>query len=187
VTLLVHICCGGCFDAALAGLREEFGPSLAVRGYFYNPNIHPLLEFRRRLKAVKVLNEALALPVEYEERYGLELFLQEIWQGGQAGRCRRCYRARLLAAARRAAELECEAFTSTLCVSGHQEHGEIRQAAAAAGAAWGVEFLYRDLRVWPARIPPRRGLYRQQYCGCVFSEEARYRETGRELYRGPGG
>jgi len=185
--ILLHICCAHCLEQTLAGLRNEFGDALDVVGYWFNPNIHPLLEYRRRLKAVRVLNEALQLPIHYEEAYGLESFLYEIFQDGKANRCSRCYRYRLNATARKAADLDIDVFSSTLIVSQQQDHRSIRQEAAHASEAWAVEFLYRDLREIAATIPRRKGIYAQQYCGCIFSEETRYRDTGKDLYRGPGG
>ncbi len=185
--ILVHVCCAHCLEATLAGLKHEFGDKLQAHGYFYNPNIHPLIEFRKRLKAVKVLNEVLRLPMDYEEAYGLDAFLRTVWASGAAERCRRCYDERLGATARHARAHGFEAFTSTLCVSGHQHHDEIRAAGESAAAREGVRFAYRDLRAWPARTPRRRGVYAQQYCGCIFSETERFRTTRKELYKGPSG
>jgi hypothetical protein len=185
--VLLHICCAHCMEAALNGLREEFADALEVEGYFYNPNIHPLLEFRKRLKAVKVANEALRIPVRYHEDYGLEVYLREIWDGGAGGRCRRCYDERLKAIAQLAAEAGFEVFTSTLCTSRQQDHAAIRQAGEAAAEAWALAFLYRDWRDQARVLRKRPGIYRQQYCGCIFSEAERYAATGQELYRGPGG
>lgn len=184
--LLLHACCAPCLDQCYAGLFAEFGRELDVTCAFINPNIHPLLEFRKRLKAVQVLNESLRLPLVLQREYGLMQFLQDVWDGGKAGRCKRCYRERFLAAARLAAEKGVGIFSSTLCASQEQDHRDMRQAGEEAAVAWGVEFLYRDWRALADSVPRRRGLYRQQYCGCIFSEEERYRATETDLYRGPG-
>jgi predicted adenine nucleotide alpha hydrolase (AANH) superfamily ATPase len=97
---------------------------------------------------------------------------------GREGRCGRCYRERLGRAAARARELACDAFTTTLLISRHQDQREIRAAAAVAAAAAGVTFFDVDLREWDAeshRLAREMGLYVQGYCGCIYSEEERYR------------
>ncbi|MHC4883511.1 MAG: epoxyqueuosine reductase QueH [Planctomycetota bacterium] len=184
--LLLHICCAHCLDKVRCGFQSEFGEALSLYGYFYNPNIHPLLEFRKRLKAVKVLNERLKLPIVYDEEYGVSDFLRECWAKGELARCRLCYRQRLVRAAREARRLGVAHFSSTLCVSQHQNHDWIRAAGEEAGQAEGVTFLYRDMRTLSCEVPKRSGIYSQQYCGCIFSEEERYRDTRKELYRGSG-
>lgn len=181
--VLIHICCAGCFAKCLAGLRGEFGDALEPRGFWYNPNIHPLLEYRRRLKAVKVYLERDPVLVDYLDPYGLVEFLNVLDGAYQAPeRCRRCYAMRLRQAARHAAEQEIPYVTSTLVTSAHQNHDDIRAAGEAAARDFGVTFLYRDLRA--AEPDPKlvQGLYKQSYCGCVFSEEERYRTTSKHLY-----
>ncbi len=186
--LLVHICCADCFARTLAGLRLEFGDGFAVRGFFYNPNIHPLLEFRRRMKSVHVYLERDPVPVVFDDTYGLEMFCARVHPGYRTPRrCRTCYDLRLGTTAARAAELGCSAFTTTLTTSRHQDHTLIRTAAEEAAVKHGVRFMYRDLR--ESEVAPRlvSGLYRQQYCGCVFSEAERFGATSRHLYRGRAG
>ncbi|MFH0910800.1 MAG: epoxyqueuosine reductase QueH [Planctomycetota bacterium] len=182
--VLLHICCAHCMDKMLAGLRAEFGARLEVLGFFYNPNIHPLLEFRKRLKAVRVLNETLRIPIDYHEPYGLEDFLRFVWRPCDPNRCRRCYDLRLFRAAQHAHALGLDAMTTTLCVSPHQDHVAIREAGEEAAEAHAVKFLYRDLRSVAEETPRRIGIYAQQYCGCIFSENERFVSTNRELYKG---
>jgi hypothetical protein len=183
--ILIHICCADCFAKTLAALRAEFGPDQDFRGLFANPNIHPLLEFRRRMKAVQVYTERDPVPVEYDATYGLRPFCHAV-HGHLAPpeRCRICYRMRLEAAAGRARALHAEAFTSTLLTSTHQDHRLIRAEADRAAERAGVPFLYRDLRAAEAPEGVLKGLYRQGYCGCIFSEEERYAPTNTHLYRG---
>ncbi|MCX7935950.1 MAG: epoxyqueuosine reductase QueH, partial [Planctomycetota bacterium] len=89
-------------------------------------------------------------------------------------RCRLCYRLRLTRTAQRAAEMGCSAFTTTMVASQHQDHELLRAEAEAAAAAAGVAFLYRDFRAAAPEVRLIRALYRQQYCGCIFSEAERY-------------
>ena len=157
-----------------------------MTGFFYNPNIHPLLEFRRRLKSLKVLQERLPLPVVYVEDYGLREYLERVyWRG--AGRCAGCYGLRLRRTAREARQRGLEAFSTTLFASTRQDHALLRRVAGECAEAEGVELLYRDWRGLAEESRRRAGemrLYLQQYCGCIFSEYERFRDTSRHLYRG---
>ncbi len=185
--ILIHACCAHCLAKTLAGLRGEFGTEADLRAFWYNPNIHPLLEYRRRLKAVRVLHERDPAPLEIVDEYGLMPFCQALAGEFDApARCAVCYRLRLDRAAARARELGLAAFTSTLVTSTHQSHAPIREAGDAAAAAHDVAFLYRDLRAVKVEPKAAQGLYRQQYCGCVFSEADRFRDTSKHLYKGGG-
>lgn len=181
--VLMHVCCAPCFCAPLEELRGE---GMEVTGYFYNPNIHPLLEFRKRLKALKVMQEAAGVEVIWEEEYGLGGFLQAVY--GQPGpRCELCWALRMGATARLAGERGFDAFSTTLLISPHQDHEAVRRIAQEAAERCRVTFLYRDFRPLRGRseeMAKKRMLYRQQYCGCLFSEYERYKDTTRELYRG---
>ncbi|MDP6438458.1 MAG: epoxyqueuosine reductase QueH [Candidatus Brocadiia bacterium] len=180
--VLLHTCCGACTIGPLEDLRGE---GHEVTGYFYNPNIHPLLEFRRRLKAQKLLAERVKLAMSCEEDYGLREFLDRVdWRG--PGRCADCYRLRLERAAAVAGERGFEAVTTTLLASAHQDHELVRSVGEGCAAA-GARFLYRDWRPLAQECPEqarRMGLYLQQYCGCMFSEFERFQDTRLHLYRG---
>ena len=182
--VVLHICCAPCLAGPLKLLRDE---GLEVTGFFYNPNIHPLIEFRRRLKALKVFRESDDAPMVFCEEYGLEEFLREVYDKASSPpeRCRNCYKLRLTATAATAKKLEARAFTTTLLASRHQDHEMIRNTGAEIGESQGIEFLYRDMRPTCGLSDDtarRRHLYRQSYCGCVFSEFERYRETTKHIY-----
>ena len=182
--LLVHICCAPCLIGPLERLRAEH---MDVEGIFYNPNIHPFLEFRKRMKALHVVLESDDLAVEIDRTYGLEKFVTEIYAPERRRRCENCYTLRLRHTARRAHERGFDAFTTTLLVSPHQNHELIREVGDRAAAEAGTPFLYRDFRPLNDRShaqAKRRRLYLQSYCGCCFSEYERFRNTTRELYRG---
>jgi epoxyqueuosine reductase len=155
--------------------------------FFFNPNVHPLLEFRRRLKAVQVLADHERLPLVAAGAYGLESFLDALGPRRSApDRCRVCYQMRLDAAAAHAAAHAFPRFTSTLLVSPQQDREAICRIGHEAASRHGVTFLDTD---WRARhdlgldLARRRQLYRQQYCGCIFSEADRYRDSAEHLYR----
>jgi len=184
--ILLHVCCAECLLGPLDDLQRG-----GLLGLFYNPNIHPLIEFRRRLKAVKVLAEQRGVEVLCDETYGLWDFLGSVdWRRrddeGRRTRCRACYRLRLQRTAEVAAERGLEAFSTTLLVSRHQMHDAVRQVGEEVARDTGVAFAYHDWRHLAERghdEARRRSLYRQQYCGCVFSEYERYRDTGLHVYR----
>jgi predicted adenine nucleotide alpha hydrolase (AANH) superfamily ATPase len=154
-----------------------------VQGYFYNPNIHPLLEFRRRLKAARVLGEAEKFPIAFDEEYGLRKFLKDV-DYSDGGRCRDCYEMRLVRTAEYARANGFDAFTTTLLVSHEQDNELLMVLGRRIAAGRGLEFYGEDLRYAQARgraLAKKRSLYRQQYCGCIFSEYERYKDTGKYL------
>jgi predicted adenine nucleotide alpha hydrolase (AANH) superfamily ATPase len=164
------------------------GPDGRWQAFFCNPNIHPLIEFRRRLKAVQVVAHDLRWPLTAEEGYGLQEFLEQVdWRTDR--RCRDCYRLRLRTTAEVARRQGYDHFTTTLLTSTQQPHELVRQIGDEVGREAGVTFVAEDWRSLSRRgyeEARRRSLYRQQYCGCIFSEFGRYRNTGLHLYRGGG-
>ncbi len=175
--LLLHICCAVCACALTEKFRQE---GIEVIGYFYNPNIHPFQEFQKRLRAVEVLAEQEKLTVHYERDYGLDKFLQGVMPHGRlsdSGRCPKCYRMRLEQAAQKARELGCGKFTSTMIVSPQQQQSAIRAIGSEVAQSAGVKFRYEEITgLYPQskEMAKKRMLYRQQYCGCIFSEGERY-------------
>lgn len=182
MNVLLHVCCALCYAKALPGILPELQGG-AFAAFWFNPNIHPLIEYRRRLKAVRVFSERLPHALHIDDEYGLAEFCRRTARTQERpGRCSVCYDWRLERTAQRARELGLEAFTTTLCTSPHQDHARIQASGERAAAAHGVRFLYRDWRECEADEALLRGIYRQQYCGCVFSEEERYRTTTLHLY-----
>jgi predicted adenine nucleotide alpha hydrolase (AANH) superfamily ATPase len=158
---------------------------------FFNPNIHPLLEFRRRVKALRLYLERDPLQAEIDGNYGLPAYLAAVLNADgtipeRRERCRRCYLFRLGRAAELAATQGYEAFSSTLLASREQDRDLVAEAGREAGEARKLRFVVADLRQFSAPDKLLRGIYKQQYCGCVFSEEERYRNTNKHVYR-PGG
>jgi epoxyqueuosine reductase len=181
-SLLVHACCGECALSILEPLRRWGSFSL----YFHNPNIHPLLEFRRRLKSLQVLADYVDLDLVAEDRYDPKAWLRGVpWD--RPARCLACYRERLAATATAAAERGFTAITTTLLASVHQDHEAVRVIGQEEAAARGLAFHYEDWRPLASQghdEARRRNLYRQQYCGCLFSEDERFAPTRLHLYRG---
>ncbi len=171
--VLLHICCGPCSIYPLKSLREE---GHELRGYFFNPNIHPYTEFQKRLETMKDYAEKEQLPVIIDDNYELDEFLrQAAFREGE--RCRSCYATRLRRAAQVAKKGKFEAFTTTLLVRPFQKHELIQEIGTAIGTELGIPFLYRDFRPGfkeGVEISKMEGMYRQQYCGCIYSERDRY-------------
>ena len=180
--ILLHVCCASCAIGAFEALREE---SFDPVGYFCNPNIHPLIEFRRRLKAVKVLRDRLKLDIECDENYGLREFLHAV-TGSEDERCPICYSLRFDAACAKAKELGIGLVTTTLFGSPHQDHEIMARVGKEEASKHGVEFVVRDFRsrhqLGKEKARAMK-LYSQQYCGCIFSEYERYKNSGLHLYK----
>lgn len=173
MTTLLHICCANCAIYPVKILRDR---GAAVTGYFFNHNIHPYQEFRRRLDAVDDYAGQVELPMIIDDTYALDEFLANV-AAAPAQRCTYCYQSRLEATARTAAERGFDSFSSSLLYSRYQQHELIRACGDALGERYGVEFVYEDFRAgWQEGIVSSKamGLYRQQYCGCIYSERDRY-------------
>lgn len=173
MNILLHICCGPCALFPLGTLRAS---GHEVTGFFYNHNIHPYLEYARRLDTAREMAEQETLPMIIRDEYDLEGFLANV-AAAPDKRCRYCYASRLQATAAVAAEHGFDAFSASLLYSRFQRHDEIRELGEQAAQEYGVLFYYEDFRPgWQEgiRLSKERGLYRQQYCGCIYSEKDRY-------------
>lgn len=171
--ILLHTCCGPCSLYPLRNLRKA---GHSVTGFFYNHNIHPYQEYVRRLGAVQEMAEQEALPLLMRNDYDLEGFLANVAHLPEK-RCSYCYTSRMRATAAAAAEHGFEAFSSSLLYSRYQLHEEIRALGEQAAREFDVVFYYEDFRPgWQEgiRLSKEQGLYRQQYCGCIYSEKERY-------------
>ncbi len=171
--ILLHTCCGPCAIYPLSRLRAQ---GHQVSGYFYNPNIHPFREFKKRLAALRIFADREGFEVVYDSNYGLREYLRKVVHREQE-RCRICYDMRLGEVARLAAEQGFEAFSTTLLYSRYQQHGEIRSQGEELAVRHGLVFHYEDFRQgWQEGIDRSIALelYRQPYCGCIYSEQERY-------------
>jgi predicted adenine nucleotide alpha hydrolase (AANH) superfamily ATPase len=147
-----------------------------VTGFFYNHNIHPYQEYVRRRDAVLLMAELEVLPLIMRDAYDLEGFLANVASQPDQ-RCSYCYASRLRAAAETAVSEGFDAFSASLLYSRYQRHEEIKELGEQIGREYGVGFHYEDFRRgWQEgiRLSKEMGLYRQQYCGCIYSEKERY-------------
>jgi hypothetical protein len=151
-------------------------------GFFYNPNIHPFTEYRKRLDAVREFSLRAGFDVLVRDGYDLDEFLARVAGKGPA-RCEQCYRMRLDIAASTAREKGHSLFTTSLLYSKFQKHDLIIGVAREVASSHRIDFYYEDYRQgWREGIVESKamGLYRQQYCGCIYSERDRYRREARE-------
>ena len=173
MNILLHICCANCAIYPVRVLREA---QHTVTGFFFNHNIHPYREYQKRLDAVRDYTEKTALPLICQDEYQLETFLAEV-ASDPAGRCTYCYQSRLQRTAEYAFRHGFDGFSSSLLYSRYQNHTLIRQCGEELAREYGIPFLYQDFRSgWQEGIRDSKamGLYRQQYCGCIYSEKDRY-------------
>jgi predicted adenine nucleotide alpha hydrolase (AANH) superfamily ATPase len=172
--LLLHICCAPCSTHVLNLLTGRFD----VTGYFYNPNIHPESEYRRRLTEAErhCRDKSISLlPSIYQPRDWFSLIngYEAAPEGG--ARCAVCFRARLEETARTAAAHQFDCFGTTLTLSPHKDAPLINRIGMEAGKRHHLRFHEADFKKGngygeSCRLSRALGLYRQNYCGCVFSK-----------------
>jgi predicted adenine nucleotide alpha hydrolase (AANH) superfamily ATPase len=173
MNLLLHICCAPCSLYSWQALEEK-GHSLC--GFFFNPNIHPYREFKKRKEALRSLSEQEGKKMIIDERYLLDDYLRAVVHHEEK-RCELCYRMRLEETARKAKEKGMEGISTTLLISPYQKHDLLREMGERIAAEHGLKFVYEDLRPGfrtSMRLAAEKGLYKQGYCGCIYSEKERY-------------
>jgi predicted adenine nucleotide alpha hydrolase (AANH) superfamily ATPase len=173
MNILLHICCANCAIYPVTMLRQQ---EHEVTGFFYNHNIHPYQEFRKRLNTTLEYANQVKLPLVVNDNYHLDEFLAHVAQKPEQ-RCKYCYQSRLRVAAEQAHKTGADAFTTTLLYSRYQQHDAIVDYGRQLAAEFQLTFFYEDYRRgWNEgiKISKQMGLYRQQYCGCIYSERDRY-------------
>jgi len=173
-SLLLHVCCAHCAAYSIEYWRKRgFEPT----AFWFNPNIHPQTEYQQRLEAIRSLSSTMNFPLIVTD-FDAIVYFQAV-SVNVTDRCRFCFILRLRETASRARADGYHAFSSTLLISPHQKHELIQEAGNNAAAQFNVEFLYTDLRKRYSdsrRITKPLNLYRQQYCGCIYSELERESE-----------
>ena len=170
--LLLHMCCGPCAVYPVQVLKKE---NINIHAMFFNPNIHPYLEYKSRLESAKLFSEKEDIPFEELDGYGLDSFLKKAVFA--KSRCYECYDTRLERIALEAKERGFDAFSTTLLVSPYQKHELLTNMGKEIGDKYGIGFLYKDFRDGFREGKQKArdmGLYMQKYCGCIYSEKERY-------------
>ena len=174
--LLMHTCCAPCSVYCIDTLREE---GIEPIVYWYNPNIHPYMEYKARRDTLKEYTKSIGIEAIFEEDYGLEAFCKNVINDLENRCVNYCYKVRMEQTVKYAKENGYDAFTTTLFVSPYQKHEELKKLCEELAKKYEIEFLYRDFRVGfrQGQAKARElGLYMQKYCGCIFSEQERYQK-----------
>lgn len=177
--LLLHTCCGPCLVYPYTYLKEQ---GFETTAYFYNPNIHPFREFKRRLTSLQDLSSFDTIPLVVEKEYGYTDFARKV-VFNEEKRCSICYSMRLKKTVHHASKNGFTAFTTTLLYSKYQNHSLIIEKCNEYSLKYGIDFIYFDFREgWQRGIDEslRKQLYRQPYCGCIYSEQERYDKSLRK-------
>lgn len=171
--LLMHICCSNC---CIYPLEIFHAKGIDVQGLWFNPNIHPFTEYAQRLHSLRELQNIWNFDIEYIDDYPLDHFLNSIVKTG-TDRCVICYSLRLDRTASAAKKMNVRTFTTSLLASPYQKFDMIIKIGKEVGRKHGVTFYHDDFRSgWDIsrNISREFRLYRQKYCGCIYSEMERH-------------
>ena len=179
--LLLHSCCAPCSSYVLEYLSQYF----EVTVFYYNPNIYPESEYTKRvLEQQKLISEMrfkhpvtfIAGNYDSEKFYNMARGLENVKEGGE--RCFKCYELRLREAAKIAKNGEYDFFTTTLSISPLKNAQKLNEIGMLLAEEYGIEYLLSDFKKKngykrSVELSEQYGLYRQDYCGCVFSMKER--------------
>lgn len=174
--LLLHTCCAPCLIYPLERLVDK---GFEVTGLFYNPNVHPFMEYQNRRQAVEDFIKPNNVAVIYPE-YNPAQFFQAVNFKETSGRCFICWSLRLKTTARIAKEKGFTYFSTTLLVSPYQDQELLKKIGTDISGEIGVDFYYEDFRTGfkKAHDTARaENIYCQKYCGCLYSEIERCRQS----------
>ena len=176
-TLLLHACCAPCSSYTLEYLSEYFD----ITVFYYNPNISPKEEYDKRVVELNRLVSEMPLsgpvrvvPGRYDpqEFYDIARGLENVPEGGE--RCFKCYELRLRESAKIAAELKSDFFCTTLSISPYKNAEKLNEIGEIIAAETGISYLTSDFKKRNGykrsiELSAEYNLYRQDYCGCVYS------------------
>ncbi|MGN0434177.1 MAG: epoxyqueuosine reductase QueH [Bilifractor sp.] len=182
--LLLHSCCAPCSSYVL----EYLSPYFFITDFYYNPNISPTEEYRKRVSEMQRLIREMPLPhpVEFEEGvydpdrfYEMARGKEDIPEGGE--RCFACFEMRLREAAQEALRLHMDYFTTSLSISPLKDAQKLNEIGIRLGEEYGVPYLVSDFKKKngfrrSTELSREYHLYRQNYCGCVYSRRQAERE-----------
>ncbi len=176
-SLVLHSCCAPCSSYCLEYLSSCFH----ITVFYYNPNIYPKEEYEKRVREQERFIAKLPVnnPVSFfAGEYDTDRFyqtvkgLEKMPEGGE--RCRQCYKLRLSETAKFAACRGADYFTTTLSISPHKNAQAINEIGVTIGTEYGVSWLFSDFKKKDGfkrstELSNQYGMYRQDYCGCIFS------------------
>jgi predicted adenine nucleotide alpha hydrolase (AANH) superfamily ATPase len=171
--LLLHVCCAPDLTHPFTLLREDY----SVSAFFYNPNIHPEEEYYKRIGETRKLSKLWGIPLlegEYnaEDWFNITAQYKNEPEGGK--RCELCFKFRLEKTAQLAKEKGYSIFCTTLTISPHKNSNIINRLGKEIGEKYGIHYLESDFKKKDGfkksvEISKKLGLYRQKYCGCIYS------------------
>lgn len=167
--LLLHTCCAPCAIYAGSVAQKD---NLSVTGFFYNPNIHPHSEYDKREKEAEEYFRSEGMNLICAEHAAGNFFNNVAEKTDLPERCLMCWRMRLGETASFASKNRFDAFTTTLLGSIYQDHEAIKAICEDLSEKKSVRFYYKDFRIGfrdAYRLARDKGIYCQNYCGCVFS------------------
>jgi predicted adenine nucleotide alpha hydrolase (AANH) superfamily ATPase len=173
--ILLHTCCSNCAIYPVKKFRKE---GHVITGFWFNPNIHPYQEYKSRLESVRTLSALWNIDVIYMDDYGLVDFLRTV-VGKEKERCPFCYSMRLEKTASEAAKRGFDAFTTSLLISPYQDISALSAIGERLSDTYDVQFYFEDLRPGfeeAMKLSKELSLYRQKYCGCIYSEMERFQK-----------
>lgn len=200
MNILLHICCSTC---SLEPVKRLKAGGNRFTGFWFNPNIHPFGEYQLRLDSLKRLSEEWMFDVHYREDYRPEEYFRMFGINGEPSfqdlnradfvippapdRCRKCYRIRLDRTAAHARQEGFDGFSTTLLISPYQDFDAIAALGHELAEQYNVAFHLEDYRHgfrYAMARSKEMGLYRQKYCGCLFSKSERGMKKNRLEARG---
>lgn len=182
--LLLHACCAPCSSYVLEYLSAYF----LITVFYYNPNIYPDEEYNKRVAEQKAFIERFPAkhPISFvegdfdkERFYEVTKGLEKEPEGGK--RCQQCFRLRLEETAKLAKAMQMDYFTTTLSISPMKNAQMLNEIGGALAKDYGISYLYSDFKKREGykrsvELSKEYGMYRQDYCGCVFSYRTRQQE-----------
>lgn len=148
---------------------------------FYNPNIHPYNEYLKRFETLKDYADRINVSLIHKISFQQSKWETEFINVEKSKRCAQCYRQRLFTTAQMAYEKGFTHFTSTLLVSPYQNHELLIEIGKDAALTYGIEFYYYDFRTLyreGQNTAREENLYRQKYCGCIYSyNESKFKDS----------
>ena len=175
--LLLHTCCAPCVIKCTEILKNN---NMDFVLYWFNPNIHPWTEYNSRKTSLINFAEEQNINYIINDNYGLREFILNVSPGFEfKKRCVECYKIRLENTVKYAKDNNYEYFSTSLLISPYQDHEFIKKTCENLSKAYNIKFFYHDFRPYfreGQQEARKKNIYMQKYCGCIFSEEERYKK-----------
>ena len=186
--ILLHSCCAPCSTHVITTLSPYFDITI----FYYNPNIEPEAEYEKRkqeeirfIKEYPSQNKLDFIDCDYDNNLYHDAIKGLEHLGERSPRCHKCYYLRLDKTAKKAKELNYDYFGTTLTVSPYKDSKILNEIGSSLSSKYGIKYLYSDFKkqngyLHSIQLAKQYNLYRQDYCGCIYSKEEREREKQRK-------